>query len=303
MTGFMFADWDDPDAEAIAGGAGLQWLRLAGDAREYDFHLKGQGTSWIFSYQDTTITSEELLTANRVVVRRWRSSPPRPLVVSSEPDPAHRNFVERQWDAAVLAGLHLIYLQRPRVWSRDPTHQDFKLSVLERIKAVVLVPDYDLGTTTRLDHAQLVAKSIHVDQSLGDQGRVATSLVVSEDLDVRQPCPMIFQKRIEAAAEWRLAYSFGRVGVVRQVFNAEGPVDNRFASPSIRESYSSRDVEAEARLISSALGLNLFTADILVDELGQRYWCDINPDGLFTVVDTPDRPLENALIDGLRPGL
>lgn len=299
MTRFLFADWDDPDAPALVEKGGLAWIKLAQDKDSYTFHLTGGTGSWTLSHEGGVVTSESLEAADRVVMRRWRSSPPAPIIRSSASDEMAREFIERQWEATLLAGLQMAYLRSPDVWSRSPIHQDFKVLSIQLIKDLVLVPEFEVADLPRRDHRALVAKSIHVDQSFGC-GRVSTLPVDSADLVSKQPSPMVFQQRIQATEEWRLAYSFGRVGIVQQFFQTGGVVDRRFSPPASRLSHVCDETADEARRVSKALGLNMFTADLLVDTSRGRYWCDINPDGLFGVADAPDYPLQTALIEGVR---
>ena len=299
MTRFLFADWDDPDAPALVDQGGLAWIKLAQDTDSYAFHLTGGTGSWELSYEGGVVTSDALETAERVVMRRWRSSPPAPIIQSSASDKMTREFIERQWEATLLAALQMAYLSRPDIWSRSPLHQDFKVLSIQLIQNLVLVPAFEVADLPRGDHRALVAKSIHVDQSFGS-GRVSTLPVDLADLATSQPSPMVFQQRIQATEEWRLAYSYGRVGIVQQFFPTGGVVDRRFLPPESRLSHVCDQTADEARRVSKALGLNMFTADILIDTSRARYWCDINPDGLFGVADTPDYPLQTALIEGVR---
>ncbi|WP_454698272.1 hypothetical protein [Arthrobacter humicola] len=299
MTRFLFADWNDPDAPALVDKAGLTWVKLAQNTDSYTFHLTGGTGSWTLSHEGGVVTSELLAAAERVVMRRWRSSPPAPIIQSSANDKMTKEFIERQWEATLLAALQMAYLSRPDIWSRSPIHQDFKVLAIQLIQDLVLVPAFEVADLPRGEHLPLVAKSIHVDQSFGP-GRVSTVPVDLADLVTSQPSPMVFQQRIQASEEWRLAYSYGQVGIVQQFFPTAGVVDRRFSPPASRRSHVCDQTADEARRVSKALGLNMFTADILVDGSRARYWCDINPDGLFGVADAPDYPLQTALIEGVR---
>lgn len=299
MTRFLFADWDDPDGPALAGEGGLTWVKLAKSTDDYDFLLSSRSRSWSLAHEGGVVTSDDLSTAEKVIVRRWRSSPPLAPATSSAVDDSVKEFVERQWEAALMTALQIAFMSRPNVWSRSPVHQDLKVVSMQLIRDLVSVPDFEVARVPRHGNVSLVAKSIHVDQSF-DSGRVSTLSVAEEDISIQQPFPMVFQEHIRVAQEWRLGYCFGSVGIARQIFPPEGAVDHRFVSPTARTSVTCEKTAEEARQVAKVLGLEVFTADILIDASGQPFWCDINPDGLFLAADAPDGPLRRSLINGVR---
>lgn len=296
----VIGDHDDPDIQGLrAAEENLRHFPLALPAEHY--RLTGSiGGTWRLTAGRNVLSSEDFADAATVLFRRWRSSPPVPTAsVDTISDAAHRDFAERQWESTILGLLHTEYAKNPHVWSRDPLHVDNKVVTLALAARCVRVPATALGCYAPPVDRPQVWKPIDVDQSCGS-GRASTIAVVGDDLDVRQPCPGFYQEAIESAFEIRVGFAFGVVVLIAQYPLGCGdlPVDRRYADHR-REQISIPELAEEAAVVARALGLKVFTADVLVDITGVAWWCDINPDGLFCAADSADGDLLGALHQGL----
>ena len=304
---FVFiADLDDPDVIDVAAGLELlgaeyRWLKLAMDHTEYRISVSSESCD--FEAGGVALTSEEIRSARVVVFRRWRSSPPAPIVRAQlMSDPSH--FAEREWDTAVGTVLQSWYGAGGATWSRPALEPPTKLMQLRKCEwAGLPVPPYRVSNVPRLFEADLVTKALSVDQSVGD-GRFVTRSVVDDGLERMfantQPCPVLLQKLVSVRLELRVLYSFGCVAAVAQKReDGSGGVDIRLANVVRRPWTVDDEIRSMMQTIARVLALNLFSVDILIDTAG-RYWLiDINHDGLVGPVDDESRTLRSALLEGI----
>ncbi|MFC9872656.1 hypothetical protein [Nocardia salmonicida] len=301
-TVVVLADFDDPDVARLTELDGhLCHIPLALPSEDYN--LAGDLIhGWQLSVGPHVLTSDHLSTASNVVFRRWRGSPPSPIVtVTSLTDLDHRRFAERQWNAALLGLLHSEYLKRPQRWSRDPLAADNKIATLTALADHVRVPATSTSSRKPQVAQRQVWKPIDIDQSCGP-GRAST-IEVTGDLDVRQPCPGFYQDVIDSSYEVRVGFVFGEITLIAQypTETIGTHIDRRYIDHH-RTALSDARLAESAVVVSRELRLNVFTADVLVDGEGVAWWCDVNPDGLFCAADTEHGDLVRTLTAALHSG-
>lgn len=291
---------DDPDAAILVPSTTTRVFRLGLPYDRYTFHYISP-TSWQLSDGTTELESSDFLDAPYVWYRRWKVAPPFPVVsVGIEWDVDARRFVERTWEAALVGALQAACAAAPDRWSRPPGRVDSKIETFRHLDGLGLLPPTVLGLACP-DQADVpwVWKPLDVDQSVGG-GRAAAFDVAPATSPTREPCPGIYQQRIEAVTELRVAYVFGEVAAVSaQEIAPTDFADKRFVDMT-RAVYSTRALEASACRVAALTGLNMYTADILVDAAGRLWWIDVNPDGMFCAADSPDRHLLNLVQQRLR---
>jgi hypothetical protein len=284
----IFADWDDPDIIQLEDefSPSTFWVKLSLGYNNYQ--LFKDEKKWYIVFQNMQISSDEIEQA-MVVFRRWKTSPPQPIVSACNINSkAEISFIERQWEATFISLLYSSWEKNKQNWSRCPMLSLNKIDYYRILKNAVDIPEYwvsqsisAIGNEKSYDY---VFKAIHPDQSFGKNKRVSTIHVTNDDS--LQPCPSIFQKMITSFSEWRIGYFFGEVAMVSVESNTEkAPIDIRYASSVTRKKTYSKEIEREVRIVAKKLSLNSFTADILFDKERKHWWCDINPDGLFLVLD------------------
>lgn len=303
-TTYIFADYDDPDLPALTAVPGSVHFPLSLPHDAYSIHATQTG--WSISCGQDRVTDSDLSNCTVVVYRRWRSSPPAPLVrADAEADPSARAFIERQWNSTIAGLLSLAYDSEPAKWSRDPMAVDNKIRNLWQVRDLVPTLETVIDTSTPVigtaDVSQeLIWKPVDVDQSVVG-GRATTVVAPPRHAESREPCPAFYQRRIKLVAEIRVGYSFGTVSSVwQEPINApESAVDLRYVDMA-RRPYPHPLIERQAREIARALRREVYTADILVDTAGQMWWTDINPDGLFGGADSSEGALGTCLTTGIR---
>lgn len=303
-TTYIFADYDDPDLPAMTAVPGSFHFPLSLSHDAYLIHATQSG--WSISCNQERVTDSDLSECSVVVYRRWRSSPPAPLVRAvEEADESAKAFIERQWTSTILGLLSLAYDAEPEKWSRDPMAVDNKLRSLWQIHDLVPTLGTVIGTSTPvIDPAnvseELIWKPVDVDQSVAG-GRATTVVAPPPHAESREPCPAFYQPRINLAAEIRVGYSFGTVALVWQepIDAPESAVDLRYVDMA-RKPHPNPLIEQQAHKIAHVLRQEVYTADVLVDAAGQMWWTDINPDGLFSGADSPEGALSTCLTTGIR---
>ncbi|MEO5316314.1 hypothetical protein PV772_19715 [Pseudarthrobacter sp. CC12] len=293
----LIVDHDDPDLCAIKAIASVDVIELGWPNSDYEFSWE-LGHDWLLRTPTGDLTPASLAKAATVFYRRWRSSPPAPVVQADKGAPlAEALFVERQWEdtlAPILAREHDKASER---WSLSPLHRDLKIETLMLLGDMGLAPRTKIGLSAPA-YGDWIWKPIHVDQSVGEQ-RAAAILVPAADRGIRQPCPGFYQEKIDVALELRVGYSFGIVGLTSQIPLVDTDlVDKRYVDTS-RKPVQNLIIENQCRDVARALDLNVFTADVLCDQEGRWWWCDINPDGLFSAADSKDGHLVERLVSGL----
>lgn len=293
----LLVDHDDPDLHAIRAIASVDIIELGLPNSDYEFSWV-LGHSWLFQTPTGDLTPVELARASTVFYRRWRSSPPAPIVradVGASPEEAR--FIERQWEGTLAPLLAREHDARSARWSLSPLRHDLKIETLELLGGMGLAPRTEVGLVAP-DGGDWVWKPIHVDQSFGEE-RAAAISVSERDRGIRQPCPGFYQEKVDVVTELRVGYSFGVVGIVSQRPVVETDmVDKRYVDMA-REPFRNSTVEDQCRRVARALKLNVFTADVLCDRVGRWWWCDINPDGLFSAADSANGHLVECLATGL----
>lgn len=293
----LIVDYDDPDLRIIRETASVDIIELGRPSSDYEFSWV-LGDSWLLQTPTGDLSPVELAKASTVFYRRWRSSPPAPIVrADADASPEEARFIERQWEGTLAPLLACEHDARSAKWSLSPLHHDLKIQTLELLRGMGLAPRTQVGLIAPLE-GDWVWKPIHVDQSVGEE-RAAAISVSQRDRGIRQPCPGFYQERVDVVAELRVGYSFGVIGVVSQNPLVETDmVDKRYVDMA-RKPLRNSLVEDQCRKVARALELNVFTADVLCDREGRWWWCDINPDGLFTAADSADGHLVNCLVTGL----
>lgn len=304
VSTIIFADHDDPDIKYIAGERrkqGWLWLPLGLRTADYDIAVSSQ-SSWIRCGQ-LHISDAEIDNAARIVFRRWKVSPPTPAV-RLDSDDAIGQFMLREWSSAIETLMARWYRRDHLKWSRRPTDDNPKHDLLTQISSIVSVPEFVISTTPTPVAAQMVSKTISTNQHFDERTRASTIIVEggtrSPLFKYRQPCPTLVQHRIDAETEIRLSFSFGSIAAVAQRNQNGQPVDSRFATQFQRSSLPAHDVlSAQARAVAETLGLQVYTADVLVDRAGQHWWIDVNPDGLHIAADSTSGGLTSNLRTGI----
>lgn len=305
----LIADHDDPDITQIYDALrmaheNVHWLRLGLTQDRYELTMSrhlGEVTC-----NGESITDGIVRTARRIVFRRWKVAPPHPLVVAQiAGDP--QLFAEREWQAALEVILHRWWaISDPTLWSRDPRTATQKLVYLDCAERLGLrVPEYWVGTRQESREGRIISKSVGIDQCVKDGMRYATTRVTLPEMqylyDARQPCPTLLQREVVCASEVRIGYAYGMIGAVTQTRrDGNTLVDIRYEAGLKRQScqLDSRILTRLTRFASIS-GLNVFTADLLVESSGDAWLLDINPDGLFAAADDEGMTLSHSFIDGL----
>ena len=305
MSALVFADHDDPDfalADRDATPARIFPLGLPADT----YRLTRTGGEWTLHTPQYGISEQQIASASRVVIRRWRSSPPRPLVdvpqSGNRGDPT-AHYIQRQWDSTVLGLLSLAHNARPHDWSRHPCRVDSKIVTHQALASLGILPDYVIAQD--LDDLPpwpaTVAKPVDGDQSCGADRRATALLVSPEDRRTPQPGPMITQRAIISRREVRAVYSFGHIGAVLHTRGADSArIDARLLVPQETAPFSSPVLTAVMERIARRLDLRVFTVDIKIDDDDRLWWLDVNPDGLIAPFDDTELTLRTALLAGLQ---
>lgn len=305
MSAIVLADHDDPDFAVAAGGTSdVRLFPLGLPADEY--RLIRSGGQWALHTSRCVLSERHVASASRVVVRRWRSSPPRPLVdverSARRTDPVAQ-YVQRQWESTVLGLLFLAYTARPEGWSRSPFHVDNKIVTHHVLADLGVLPDCAIAQD--LNDVPVwpatVAKPIDSDQSCGTDRRATTLLVSPADRRTRQPGPMMTQRAIISSREIRAVYSFGQIGAVVHTRDVDADsVDTRLALSGEIAPFASSRLTTVMEQISRRLALRVFTVDVKLDDDDCLWWLDVNPDGLVSPFDDVDGTLRHTLLAGLR---
>lgn len=308
MTTIVVADHDDPDVLALCGrGAqeSIVWLQLARAHTSYDVRWSVHDA--VLESGSTKLSSSDIKSARRILFRRWRVAPPAGIVSVGDRETPESVVMEREWASTLDEVFGTWWSVNPAAFSRRPDHYPGKLSLMRLMSREVRVPPFVVATSFAATDAQsrVVTKLISTDQSFGTDQRTATIDADLAVLKARQPCPTLLQTRVDGSIELRLAYSFGSMAAVAQRQSGEHPVcDIRTASHVERWPFElTRALREEISRVAGATGLSCFTADVLVDALGDRWWLDVNPDGLFIAADCEEGTLLDCLQDGLSTGL
>lgn len=299
MTAIVVADYDDPDICAMkANGTILEsaWLRLGLPYDSYDLNISPDRASCTVGAH--TFDLNTFRSAHCVLFRRWRVSPPSPIVrIPEKVEETWRQFSEKEWQAAFHLLFALWFEQRAATtrWSRSPQSSSNKHEIMYHVKDVVRVPPWFVAARPRVDAFKAVTKSVGSDQSVAEGLRTST-ILVDEALDgVLELAPVLVQSYIRPKREVRIVYSFGQSAQVLQREGHIGPTDVRLASTEWRRPYHDSELAGEIMAVARILKMEHFTADILIDDRDVRWWIDINPDGLSVACDDEDATLLNAL--------
>ena len=305
----IVADYDDPDADnltrdLVSRGFEVRWLQLGLSYQAYDVTIDRSRAE--ICGEGCLITSDVMESAKTIVVRRWKVAPPFPIVVADLPgDP--ESFAEREWEAT----FRVLFsrwrdVSNPALWSRDPFLLADKIHLLRAAElAGALVPSSQIVSRASASARDLVSKAIGPNQAVTKGHRYATTLVRRPEMDYLfegvQPCPVLLQDKIEVEREIRVAYSFGRCGASMQqrVDGPWDPVDIRYAQVERMSVPLPEGLEEVLHSFAASTGLQLFTADVLLDGEERTWLFDINPDGLFIAADDDQRSLTSVLVNGI----
>lgn len=303
MKVLVIADYDDPDVCELARAGVVHkesWMKLGLPSREYSLEISPEEASC--SVSGMAFNSSSVGAYDLVLFRRWRVSPPTPAVRFDDlPDRASCNLAEREWDAAIRLLHALWYNQRGANvrWSRSPKELPGKHELMSLVQNVVKVPRWAATTHPKTRRHEAVTKTVGNDQSYGDGNRTSTIIVDEQLSGAGEMVPVLLQSHVIPKREVRLVYSFGLTAQVVQREGSTGPLDVRFAPTVARRRIADPALEEEAGIVARTLGLHHFTADILIDHAGNRWWIDINPDGLSVPCDDSDGTLLLALSQSL----
>lgn len=306
----VIADYDDPDVlelTSICDGAHLCWLRLGLSERHYTLRASSVDGA-VISCDETSISDDEILSASAILFRRWKVSPPVPMIVADVAGDENR-FAEREWTASLCYVLSRWYsMSNNGTWSRNPSFDANKLTLLDHADAVgFCVPSWVIDVEHSRPSDGVVSKAIGTDQAVRPGARVPTTLIelprMAYLFSRRQPCPTLLQSYIACSAEIRLAFAYGAMAAVKQT-RIELDDGGRMADIRyVPVRRSAVDIDDELRGLIAALAaktaMNAFTADLLIDTSGTRWLVDINPDGLFIAADNDEGSLRQSLVTGL----
>jgi len=287
----FIADWDDPDMKQLSQGKSIKWIKLGLDHSQYEVYQDKSG--WWLRTEDEIINNNQLEdTSTQVIYRRWRTSPPRSFVSTKGiKSRIEKNFIERQWDAALSALFMSSWRMNQLKWSRCPAFNLSKADYYHLLREKIRIPEYwitqSVINTGKGKEYKYVLKSIHNDQSYGKGHRVSTIPVTQRDYKKIQPVPSILQKQINSTSEWRVLFLYGMVAMVSITNGYDDIIDKRFADIVSKKASYSESIANEANIVSDTLLLKTFTADVLFDSNGLNWWCDINSDGLALILDDP----------------
>lgn len=282
----------------------MKWLQLGLSANEYEIHAT-QSEATLCS-NGITISNHDICAAGVVIHRRWRLSPPKPVIkLILDGDPG--NFGQREWVAALDYTFWLWRRLSPKtLWANAPNVVQDRL-ILYRLAAEcgLDVPDTAVATRYYQLPANVVAKPIAHNEHVHDGAYFPTTNLTSSArgslLSARSPCPHLTQTVIQVKQELRVVYSFGLMGVVSLLRDTKaGPIDIRYDS-SVRCFRSSipTHVEAKLRAFAKLTNLAIFTADILIDS-NEKYWLiDVTPSGTIGSLDDDRTTLVTCCVEGI----
>ena len=138
----IFADWDDPDIIQLEDefSSSTFWVKLSLDYNNYQ--LFKDEKKWYIVFQNTQISSDEIEQA-MVIFRRWRTSPPQPIVFAcNNNSKAEISFIERQWEATFISLLYSSWEKNKQNWSRCPMLSFNKIDYYRILKNVIDIPEY-----------------------------------------------------------------------------------------------------------------------------------------------------------------
>jgi len=303
------ADFDDPDVAALwahleaLSEFDLTWCRLGKGPASYDVAVTAEEAR--IEVDGEVVTSAVVRSADVIVYRRWRASPPRAAVDMG--GDARCGFGNREWNATIDAALEMWYGQPSSArWSRRPLASSEKLRMMLRsARAGVRVPRFSVSNTPRVIIQESVLKAVNVDQRLDSGDRFSTTLVdgviAREVAQGRLTIPTLVQEYVEPRREWRVVYCFGVIAAVeqRRLAGRAGPVDIRYAAVVRHVATVPDEVAVQARLIADELQMQWFTLDVIQDS-GDAYWIiDINDDGLVCAADDASQTLGRAVVEGI----
>lgn len=278
---------DDPDMELLSGHIEATVLRLGLPSERYSLEYRSH-CHWAIGDGESQITSSDVENAPFIWYRRWRVSPPRPATTATTKlGPDAGVFIERQWETTMRTLFQAGHAANEAKWSRAPQRLDNKIHTNDVLDALGLLPETHVALIPPPGGAEWVWKPIDVDQSVGGS-RAAAITVATADQTMKQPCPGFYQRAVAYETELRVAYVFGEVAAVSQQPQKEIEfIDKRYVD-MIRTAFNSDELTMQTKRVGQATGLNMFTADVLLDSDNRLWWIDINQDGLFCAADSPD---------------
>lgn len=309
MEAVILADHDDPDVESILDqvqsvGGTVHWIKLGRPHDEYDVIIDSDRAQ--IRWGDCLVDLEVIKRSGVVVFRRWKVAPPFPIVEAEIPGDPQR-FAEREWEATfrVLFARWLEVSDLSR-WSRDPFSIADKTQFLRVAESAgAVVPPFRIASQPDPDDSECVSKAIGADQAVIKGQRYATTRIVRPEMDYlfrgRQPCPVLLQREIKVDKEIRVAYSFGQCGAVLQQRQDCGgdSVDIRYSQVHRLGTPVPEGLMSVFRQFAARSGINLFTADVLLDAANIPWLVDLNPDGLFIAADDEQMTLTSVLTGGI----
>lgn len=301
MRILFVADSDDPDVLALTTvlpPEDWRWLSCGGPPERLTVSV--DSTTAQIGVEDVSVDDAWVDSVERVVYRRWRTSPPRSLFGADLDDPT-AVFVAREWTSAFEMVLDRWYRRAPQIWSRRPSEAVSKQVLLDEMRGLLPIPPTTIRNLAIHEAGRAVLKPISNNQNFVADQRVST--IEADPASLGQPVnyPRLVQPLLEPKFEIRLSYSYAAVDGVAQRSAPSSPVDRRYATQFERSRHVVPEtMRDEADAVAAQLNLRAFTADILVTEDDAWWWLDINPDGLHVAADDANRTLFHNLLRGLR---
>ena len=242
----------------------------------------------------------------------WRR--PEPPALPSDASPASEAVAD-QWRAFLGA---LATVQGP-VWVSEPANirrAESKALQLQLADGLGLCPPETLWTTdidqarAFLDRHDAVVKSVASAwwEADGKGHFVFASAVSAGDLPEGNrlaAAPVCFQQRIQPKRDVRATVVSERVLAAERVASSDGaePLDWRLAAPA---DWQPCDVPSEVAdgccELVRALGLRFAGVDFVVDDRGQYWFLELNPNGEWGWLQRAGLPIAQALADVLAGG-
>jgi glutathione synthase/RimK-type ligase-like ATP-grasp enzyme len=216
-------------------------------------------------------------------------------------DPEDRNFVVREWDAAIdglfaSAGVELV----SPVWAQNAAVKPLQLSLAQR--AGLRVPD-TLVSNSREDVERFVdahrGRVVHKVLTVAREGIAETRAWCDGDRTALADlgfAPTVFQERIDAAFDVRATVIGSDIFTMR-ISVAPGTVDSRFDFDAECEPMALPvDIEDKLHHLMKDLSLVFGAIDLRVTPEGEFIFFEINPQGQFLFVEIlTGMPLSAAL--------
>ncbi len=301
----IFADADDIGVSRLAVRLGTElpviWWRFGVPEQSVSVHADAGGFE--LNQPKARVDSSEVRLAPLIVYRR-RLLQPRPLVSSTLPARADREFSEREWTSLVDGLLLAEESRTPSTWVNPPTATllgSNKLSLLlQAARAGLAVPPFSVSTPVRFpstSSAELVAKAISADERIDEKRHFATARLSAADRqalpNAALPTPSLLQEYVAPSLELRVFYALGRL-LTLALTPSDRHVDIRYSSFSDldpREHELPGGIGEALASFARSRSLSYCTFDLVLPEQGDPALVDITPNGDWSYFESDEQPL------------